>query len=132
MALTAPLDFQVVSAIHSAAPVSVAEADVEDVTADVIILARDPDLALHRPAASTLKVRVRMGQQGLLEDREATADMEDTSMEKVRLAKGMKAIPEDLEGLADAEEEDTEEDGDTTDVEDLLHSVAQEEWVGST
>jgi len=126
--LTAPLVSQVGSVIHLVAQASMAVVDVEDVTADVRILTRGPDLALHRPVASTRKVRVQRGHQEGIEDQGATADMEDTSMQKVRLEKDTGV----LEDLADVDEEDTEEDGDTMGVGDLLLSVAQEEWVGST
>lgn len=117
-------------AIHLVAQVSTAEADVEAVTAAVIILETDPDLALHRPVASTLKVRVlvQKDQLVLIEDQEVMADMADTSTVKVRLER----VTEDLEDLADVEEEDTEVDGDITDAEDLLpHLVDQERGVVS-
>jgi hypothetical protein len=110
-----------------AAQASMAEADVEDVTAAAMALLTDPDLALHRPVASKLEVRAQRVQQ-VIEDHAARVDMEDTSILKVRPGKHMDTRV--AEALAAAEEVDTEVDGDSMDAEDLL-LLGQEVWVGS-
>lgn len=133
--LTALLGFQVGLVItHLVAQASMAEADVEDVTAAVIIQATDLDLALHRPVARNMKVRGQKGHQGhqvVVVDHAAMADEEDMSILKVRRDTGMKDL-EVVEALEHEEEEDTEVDGDITVAGDLLHLVVQEEWVGLT
>lgn len=126
-----PLAFQVGLVItHLVAQVSTAGEDVGDVTAAVIILVTDPDLALYRPVARNRKVRGQMGQQEGAEDPEVMADVEGTSTQKARRDMDMKVL-EEVEALEGEEEEDTEVDGDIMDAEDLLHSVAQQEWVDS-